>query len=92
MKNLNTFKQFTNPVNEGFWDSVFGKPTTKDAADSALKSQGYSVRGAKDEDYVMFGGQKFLPDQIEYDSVYSTKPVPRVENGVLIIANPAWKL
>jgi hypothetical protein len=40
----------------------------------------------------MFQGQKFYPDQIQYDDVYSTKPIPRVENGMLIVANPAWNL
>jgi hypothetical protein len=53
-------------TNEGFWNSIFGSPTVKDAAKSNLRGQGHSIIG-KDEDeenYVMYNGQKFYPSQI----------------------------
>lgn len=40
----------------------------------------------------MFDGQKFYPDQIEYDDYNSSKQIPRVENGKLIVANPVWNM
>jgi hypothetical protein len=96
---MNHIKLFENwkeerKTNEGFWSSIFGNPTVKDAAKSNLRGQGHSIIG-KDEDeenYVMYNGQKFYPSQIEYDDYHSTKPLPRVENGKLIIANPAWSM
>jgi len=77
-----------------FWDSVFGKPSVKDAAHTALKKQGYSQIGRDDEEenYVMFDGQKFYPNQIEYADYQDLGDLPRVEDGVLIIANPAWSM
>ena len=95
MKNIKEFESFLGKkVNESFWNRVFGRPDIDSAAKSNLKGQGYSVRG-RDEDeqnYVMFNGQKFYPSDIEYDDYYSTKPLPRVENGKLIIANPGWDM
>jgi len=96
MKNIRGYENFDGKINEGFWDSLFGKPTVDDAAKDSMKSQGWSHRGKdsekKEDNYIMFNGQKFYPDQIEYDSAYSTKEIPRVENGKLIVANPAWSL
>ena len=93
MKNLKEYGTFKNEINEGFWDSLFGKPTVDDAAHDSLRGQGWSHRGKADEDnYIMFDGQKFYPDQIQYDEYQSTKKIPRVENGMLIVANPAWNL
>jgi len=93
MKHLKKYGDLNTRVNENFWSSIFGKPTVRDAATSSLKSQGWSHIGKDDEqNYVMFNGQKFYPDQIEYDEYYSTKDLPRVENGKLIVANPAWSL
>lgn len=80
------------PINEGFWSSLFGKPSVDDAARDSLRGKGFSHRGKDEDNYIMFDGQKFYPDQIEYDDVYSTKPIPRIENGKLIVANPAWNL
>jgi hypothetical protein len=81
-------------VNENFWNSIFGKPSVNQAAHDSLRGQGFSHRGKdKDENnYVMFNGQKFYQDQIQYDDYQSTKPLPRVEGNILIIANPAWSL
>jgi hypothetical protein len=45
-----------------------------------------------DENYVVFKGQKFYPNQIQYDDAYSTKEIPRIEDGILIVANPAWSM
>ena len=101
MENIKNYDAFrgedngTPEVNESFWASIFGKPTVKDAAHDSLRGQGYSHigRGERNEDnYIVFDGQKFYPDQIEYDDVYSTKKIPRVEGDKLIVANPAWSL
>jgi hypothetical protein len=95
MENIKDYTSFNSNVNESFWNSIFGKPTVGDAAHDALRGQGYSHigRGERTEDnYIMFDGQKFYPDQIEYDDYQSTKKIPRVENGKLIVANPGWNL
>lgn len=78
---------------ESYWDRIFGRPEAKDAAHSALKSKGFSHMGKDDDSqYTMFDGQKFYEDDIEYANPYDTGDIPRVENGKLIIANPAWSL
>ncbi len=92
MKHLKKYGNSSSKLNEGFWNSLFGKPSVDDAAHDSLRSQGWSHRGKDEENYIMFKGQKFYPDQIQYDEVYSTKEIPRVENGILIVANPAWSL
>jgi hypothetical protein len=79
-------------INESFWTSIFGEPSVEDAAKDSLKSQGYSHRGRDEDNYIMYDGQKFYPDQIQYDDYSSTKPIPRIENGKLIVANPAWSM
>jgi hypothetical protein len=95
MKHIFEYESFENRTNEGFLDSIFGRPTTKAAAETAVKGQGFSHTG-KDEDnkenYIIFNGQKFYQDQIEYDDYYSTKELPRIEDGKLIIGNPAWSV
>lgn len=81
---------------ENFWDLNFGKPTVGDAAKTHLKKHGYSHIGKDDErggdNYVMFNGQKFFPHEIEYAGYQDLGDLPRVDNGKLIIANPAWGL
>jgi hypothetical protein len=87
-------------MNEGFWDSVFGKPTVDAAAHDSLRGKGWSHRGKetrdeetqKEDEFIMFNGQKFYPDQIEYADYQDLGELPRLENGKLIIANPAWNL
>lgn len=97
MKNLKVYEAYIDnhkKIDEGFWSSLFGKPNIEDATHTHMRAKGYSHRG-KDEDdmnYIMFNGQKFYPSQIEYDDYHSTKELPRVENGKLIVANPAWSL
>ena len=96
MKYIKRFEE----INEGFWDSVFGKPTVDDAAHDSLRGQGWSHRGKetrgeetqKEDEFIMFNGQKFYPDQIEYADYQDLGELPRLENGKLIIANPAWNL
>lgn len=94
MKHLKKYQPFRKQINEGFWNSIFGKPTIKDAATDSKKGQGWSHTGKDDDEqnYIMFQGQKFYPSQIEYDDPYSTQPIPRIENGKLIVANPAWSM
>jgi peptidoglycan hydrolase-like protein with peptidoglycan-binding domain len=79
-------------INEGFFDKLFGKPTVDDAAHDSVRGQGWSHRGKDEENYIMFKGEKFYQDQIEYDDYDSTKPIPRIEGEKLIVANPAWSL
>lgn len=80
-------------VDESYWDRIFGRPSSKDAAHSALKSKGFSHTGKDDDShYTMFDGQKFYEDDIEYADPYDTGDIPRIEDGKLIIANPAWSL
>ena len=80
---------------ESFWDLNFGRPTVDDAAKTHLKKHGYSHIGKDEEggdNYIMFNGQKFFPHEIEYAGYQDLGDLPRVEDGKLIIANPAWGL
>lgn len=96
MKYIKRFEE----INEGFWDSVFGKPTVDDATHDSMRGQGWSHRGREtrdqetqmEDEYIMFNGQKFFPDQIEYADYQDLGELPRIENGKLIIANPAWSM
>lgn len=89
------------PISElgegGFWRNVFGEPDIDDSAKSALKAQGHSHIGRDDDErkgeyYMVFNGEKFFPDQIDYADYNDLGDLPRVENGMLIVPNPAWKL
>jgi len=95
MKHVSKFKNFNNKpvsvIKEGLWSRIFGDASTKDAAADALRGQGYSHTGKDEKNYIMFQGQKFYDADIEYDDYNSTKAIPRVEGGKLIIANPVWK-
>ena len=96
MKQIKNFKQFKQ-VNESFWNSIFGKPRIKAAAHTAKRGTGHShtgtdVTNAEEHNYIMFNGQKFYPDQIEYADYQDLGELPRVEDGKLIIANPAWSM
>lgn len=79
---------------ESFWDLNFGRPSVKDAAKTHLKRHGYSHMGKEEEgdNYVMFNGEKFFPDQIEYADYQDLGDLPRIEDGKLLVANPAWGL
>lgn len=88
------------PISElgegGFWRDVFGEPDIDDSAKSALKAQGHSHIGRDDEErkgeyYMVFNGEKFFPDQIDYADYNDLGDLPRVENGMLIVPNPAWQ-
>ena len=93
MKHIKKFEDLDTSVSESFWKDIFGKPSVDSAAHDSLRGQGFSHRGKEEEDdYIIFNGQKFYPGDIEYDDVHSTKEIPRIENGKLIIANPAWNL
>jgi hypothetical protein len=95
IKGYESFRSSESDINESFWNSIFGKPTIKAATRDALKTQEFSVRGEgerSEDNYIVFNGKKFYPDQIQYDDYHSTKELPRVEGNLLIIANPAWSL
>lgn len=88
------------PISElgegGFWRDIFGEPDIKDSARSAYKSQGYSQMGRDDEErkgefYMVFNGQKYFPDQIDYADYNDLGDLPRVEGDKLIVPNPAWQ-
>lgn len=83
-------------IRESFWNSIFGKPNVKDAAHTQMRAQGYSHIGKdeerKDENYLVFQGQKFYPEQIEYADYQDLGELPRIQDGKLIIANPGWSL
>jgi hypothetical protein len=94
---LNQHKEhgYKKPLNEG-WRDIFGEPDVKDAARSAYKSQGHSMMGSDDEQregeyYTVFNGEKFFSNQIEYADYQDMGDLPRVENGMLIVPNPAWE-
>ena len=53
MKNLRNYESFGSKVNEGFWSSLFGKPTVDDAAHDALSGQGFSHRGKDEDNHIM---------------------------------------
>ena len=42
-------------INEGFWSSIFGRPSVKDASVSSVKGQGWSHTGRdeKEENYII---------------------------------------
>jgi hypothetical protein len=90
MKHIKKFGELT----ESFWTDNFGKPTVSDAAHDSLRGKGWShVKKANDgEKAVVFNGQEFYPDQIEYADYGDLGEIPRIENGKLIVANPAWNL
>ena len=90
MKHIKKFGELT----ESFWNDNFGNPTVKGAASDAFKSQRWSMtkKGDSGEQAVVFNDQEFYPDQIEYAEYNDLGEIPRIENGKLIVANPAWNL
>ena len=85
------------PLTEGFFEDVFGEPDVDRATKDSLRAQGWSGRGKDDEErpdehYVIFNGEKFFPEDIEYASYDDLGDIPRIENGKLIVTNPAWEL
>lgn len=93
MKHIKKFDDINSELTENFWTETFGKPSVGSAAHDSLRGQGFSHRGKEEDgDYIIFNGQKFYQEDIEYDDVYSTKEIPRIEGGKLIVANPAWSL
>jgi len=83
-----------NELEEGYEHdyTASGLDSMGDAAHSALKSKGYSHRGKDDEGefYIVFDGEKFYQDDFEIAHHNDMGKIPRVEDGKLIIANPAW--
>lgn len=86
---------------EGFFDDIFGKPDVDRAVKDSMRATGSSGRGRRDsnygedpkpeDEYVVFRGQQFSPDDIEYASYDDLGDLPRIENGKLIVTNPAWE-
>lgn len=97
MKHIKGFRNYskkedktTKPVTEGLWSRLFGDDKTSDAAHDSRRGAGYSHTGKDEDNYIMFQGQKFYDADIEYDDYSSTKPIPRIEHGKLIVSNPMW--
>ena len=82
------------PITEGMWSDIFGKPSVDRASKDSYKSQGHSHRGKEDDNrhFTMFNGQKFYDDDIEYADYHDLGELPRIENGKLIVTNPAWEM
>lgn len=85
-------KEYTE-ITESFWTDAFGKPTVKTAAHDSLRGKGFS-HTSRDErgEAIIFNGQEFYPDQIEYADYNDMGEIPRIEGGKLIITNPAWSM
>ncbi len=81
-------------IREGYEDdyTASGLDTIRDVSHSLLKSKGFSHRGKDDEGefYIVFDGEKFYEDDFEIADHNDIGKIPRVEDGKLIIANPAW--
>ena len=86
-----SIKGANTPVKEGFFNR-WTKPSIDQAAHDSVRGQGHSHRGNDDGEYIMFDGQKFSQDQIEYADINDFKEIPRIEGDMLIIANPNWSL
>ena len=52
MKHLKPYDS-SNGINESFWSSIFGKPTIKDASDTAFRGQGFSHTGKEEDENVV---------------------------------------
>ena len=87
----NNIKDSNKTVKEGFFNR-WTKPSIDQAAHDSVRGQGHSHRGNDDGEYIMFDGQKFSQDQIEYADYHDMGRIPRVEDGILIIADPNWSL
>ena len=93
-KSNNLSRLVRRVINEQYEDdyTASGFDSMGDAAHSALKSKGHSHRGKDDEGefYIVFDGEKFYEDDFEIAGHNDMGKIPRVEDGKLIIANPAW--
>lgn len=91
----------SSEMEEGFFDDIFGRPDVDRATRDSMRATGSSGRGRRDsnygedpkpeDEYVVFQGQQFSPDDIEYASYDDLGDLPRIENGKLIVTNPAWE-
>ncbi len=89
-------------MGESFWDNIFGKASVGDARDSSMRQSGSSITGRDDSNYgeepskenfyIVFNGEKYYEDDIEYADYNDMGDLPRLENGKLIVGNPAWRL
>ena len=90
----NNIKDSNKSVKEGLFN-FWKKPSLDQASDDSVKGHGHSHRGNDDlatpaGEYIMFNGQKFSQDEIDYADYNDLGKIPRIEDGMLIIANPNW--
>jgi hypothetical protein len=82
MKHLKKFESFSEPINEGLFNWLFGKKEDKAPAPEKKKD---------DDNYISFGGRKFYAEDIIHDDYNSTGKIPRIEGNKLIYyPHPAW--
>lgn len=93
-KLLNSKLGDAKPITEGIWSNIFGEPSVGRATKDSYKSQGHSQRGKDDDDrhFVMFDGEKYYEEDIEYADYHDLGKLPRLEDGKLIVTNPAWEM
>jgi len=95
-------KLIDKQINEGFFEDNFGNPDVDRAFRDSSRATGVAERGRTDsnygkdpkpeDEYVKFQGQEFSPRNIVYASYDDLGEIPRIENGKLIVTNPAWEL
>ena len=83
-KELKESKRRQN-LREGLFDFI-GKIFSKGKSSAPEESDNVSA----DNSGVNFNGKRFKPDQIQYADYNDTKPIPRIEGNMLIVANPYW--
>lgn len=89
LKESELIRLIKKTINE---NSIFGTPDVDDAKHTMLRGKGYShvEKGEDDELKIIFKGQRFSQDDLEFADYNDLGELPRVENGKLIIANPVW--
>jgi len=73
-------------------NSIFGTPDIDDAKHTKKRGKGYSHVGKEGDNElkIIFNGQRFSQEDLEFADYNDLGELPRVENGKLIISNPDW--
>lgn len=71
------------------WDD----PDIDDARHTMLRGKGYShIKNKDDKKYIIFDGQEFSQEDIVFADYQDLGELPRIEDGKLVIAHPAWSM